>query len=85
MPTPTVTVEGSTIEVPAPVVNENNSVEPTPVTVQNTIEPTQVTVHNEVQPAEVKVSLPKRKSETNIVRDANGEIKRSTTIEEDTE
>lgn len=85
MPTPTITVEGSTIEMPTPVVNVSNSVEPTPVTVQNNIEPTPVTVHNEVQPAEVKVSLPKRKSETTVLRDANGEIKRSTTIEEDTE
>lgn len=85
MPTPTITVEGSTIEMPAPVVNVTNSIEPTPVTVTNQIEPTQVTVHNEVQPADVKVSLPKRKSETTVVRDADGNIKRSTTIEEDTE
>ena len=85
MPTPNVTVEGSTVNLPAPVVNMTTSVEPTPVVVNNSIEPTPISVHNEVQPAEVKVSLPKRKSETTIVRDSNGEIKRSTTIEEDQE
>lgn len=85
MPTPTVTVEGSTINMPSPVVNMTTNVEPTPLVVQNNVAPAPVSIHNEVQPAEVKVSLPKRKSETTVVRDADGNIKRSTTIEEDQE
>jgi len=76
-------VEAPNIEVPAPVVNVQNNVEPTPVNVD--VQPPNVAIHNEVQPAEVKVSLPKRQSETTVVRDGDGNIKRSTTIEQDIE
>jgi len=76
-------VEAPNIEMPAPVVNVQNNVEPTPVNVE--VQSPNVAIHNEVQPAEVKVSLPKRKSETTVARDGDGNIKRSTTIEEDIE
>ncbi len=66
--------EGATINVPAaePVVN---------VTAQAA--PAEVRVVNEVQPAAVSLNLPARKSETEIVRDGNGRIIRSTTDERD--
>jgi len=84
-PTVNVSVEPSQVNVPAPVVNVQNSVEPTPMNV-SVAAPT-VTVHNEVEPApvEVNVSLPKRKTDTQIFRNADGDITRTTQVEEDLE
>lgn len=64
-----------TNSVPAPEVH--NHVEPTPVVVeQHThVEPTPLTVQNNVQPAEVVVSLPDRRTETDVLaRDEDGNI-----------
>jgi len=83
VPAPVVNVAAPNVDVPAPVVNVTNTVEPTPMNVS--VAAPNVTVNNEVDqpPVNVNVSLPKRMSETNISRNADGDIVRSTTIEKD--
>lgn len=59
---------------PPPVVNVTVAVEPTPITMEATIN---------TPPAEVTVSLPPRKTETSIERDANGNISHAYQVESD--
>lgn len=82
-PTVNLSVEPSQITLPTPVVNVNNVVEQQQPVV-NVAAP-DVTVHNAVEPTpvEVNVSLPKRKTDTQIFRNADGDITRTTQIEED--
>lgn len=83
VPAPIVNVAAANVDVPAPIVNVQNNVEPTPVDVS--VAAPVVTVQNNVEqvPIDVKVALPKRMSETNISRNADGDIVRSTTVEKD--
>jgi HK97 family phage portal protein len=60
------------VNVAAPIINFTPNVE-API----------VNVTNEVQPAEVNVNLPSRKTETVIMRDAQGNITRATQLEQD--
>lgn len=66
---------------PAPIIN--NQINPTPVEI-NVAAPI-VTVTNDVQPAVVELSMPTRKTVTEIERDANGEITRAVQTEESEE
>lgn len=68
-------------EVPAAMVNVQNIVEPTPVS----IESPEVTIQNNVPPAEVTVNLPTRKTETSVTYDAKGNIASTVQIESDFE
>lgn len=69
---PDVHVDGPTVNVAAPVVN-------------NTVRPTPVTVQNDVQPAAVQLHLPSRKTETKLERDPYGNLVKATQIERDAE
>ncbi len=71
---------------PAPV-HITNEVRPTPVEVRAELSPTPVVVHNHVEPAQVAVdvtaTLPARRTETAIERDARGNIIKSISTETD--
>lgn len=88
MPTPDVIINNA---MPTPDVIINNSVQvpdpPPPVVHVNVEAAPAPTVHivNEVQPAAVQVSLPSRKTETLVERDAAGQIVRATQVETDLE
>jgi hypothetical protein len=69
---PDVHVDGPVVNVAAPVVN-------------NTVRPTPVTVQNDVQPAAVQLHLPSRKTETQLERDQYGNLVKATQIERDAE
>lgn len=80
-PTP-VTIENN---VAAPAVTIENVVEPTPVTIENNVAAPAVTVENNqtivAQAGEVTVNLPDRKTETEISRNAKGEITKTIQLE----
>lgn len=76
-----ITVESPKVDVnvAAPNVKVDNNVSPTPLEV-NVAAPN-VKVENNVQPADVVVALPDRQTVSDIVRDADGNIKQVTQIE----
>ena len=63
------------------VINVTNQVQPTPLNVS--VAAPNVAITNEVQPASVELSMPLRKTTTEIERDANGDISRTTQTETD--
>jgi lambda family phage portal protein len=91
---PNVSVEAPEVRVEPPNVTVTNNVEPTPVEVKvepanvsvtNNVEPTPVQITNEVNPTPVEIvnelQLPDRKTTSDIVRDAEGNIKKITQVE----
>ena len=76
-----------TVQPPEVIINNAVHVPPAPPpTVHVTAAPAPtVNIVNEVQPAAVQVSLPSRKTETLVERDAAGQIVRATQVETDLE
>lgn len=81
------------VHVPPGVTHVTNNIEPTPIEMHTHVEPTPLTVTNNVEPTpltvvnkidEVKItSMPVRQTTTDVDRDRDGEIVKTTTTERD--